>query len=309
MTRIARTLAVVTVIAAAGIVLTPPPAQAYSGSLDVSFGEHGMVTTDFGADDDGAASSAIQPDGKIVTGGHSGTDLGISSVYSDFALARYNFDGSLDGSFGTGGKVTTGFGGDEEAFSVAVQSDGKIALGGYASRGYFYDFAPICYHGHVSARQPDALIRERGGGTYVGDDDYDSSGNGQMESLGLSPGGKGGFSVKIQNDGRLASRFWIKGCANSRGFAVSYLNAGQSITTRVEAGAYATESLPPGSWAKIRLRIFVKPSVSIGATKECLLSATPEGDISTSDVVRADLSVTPDTLEVGVPDPALPSAG
>jgi len=164
MTRIARTLAVVTVIAAAGIVLTPPPAQAYSGSLDVSFGEHGMVTTDFGADDDGAASSAIQPDGKIVTGGHSGTDLGISSVYSDFALARYNFDGSLDGSFGTGGKVTTGFGGDEEAFSVAVQSDGKIALGGYASRGYFYDFAPICYHGHVSARQPDALIRERGGG-------------------------------------------------------------------------------------------------------------------------------------------------
>ena len=55
------------------------PAQARAGALDLSFGRHGMVTTDFGGYD-GARALAVQADGKLVTAG--GAD-------SDFALARY----------------------------------------------------------------------------------------------------------------------------------------------------------------------------------------------------------------------------
>ncbi len=68
---------------------------------------------------------AIQADGKIVAVGPSGADGG------DFALARYNPNGSLDTSFSGDGKQTTDFGGVDRANGVAIQADGKIvAVGG-----------------------------------------------------------------------------------------------------------------------------------------------------------------------------------
>jgi uncharacterized delta-60 repeat protein len=78
------------------------------GSLDTSFGRAGMVTTYFARRSSGEASSsiaeavAIQRDGKIVA-------AGLGNGY-DFALARYTARGSLDRSFGRGGKVLTDFG-------------------------------------------------------------------------------------------------------------------------------------------------------------------------------------------------------
>src|SRR2546422_7288241 len=70
------------------------------GSLDPTFGTGGKVTTDFSGSGsiDGALVLAIQGDGKIVTAGFSG---------GDFALARYNTNGTLDTSFDIDGKVTT----------------------------------------------------------------------------------------------------------------------------------------------------------------------------------------------------------
>src|SRR5262249_51395919 len=98
------------------------------GSLDAGFGTGGKVTTAFGSGLDHANACTIQADGKIVAVGADG---------GDFALARYNSDGSLDGTFGTGGKVTTDFGGQlEEAFGVAMQADGKIVAAGAAAGGF-----------------------------------------------------------------------------------------------------------------------------------------------------------------------------
>src|SRR5439155_16432760 len=76
-----------------------------NGSLDPTFGGSGMVTTSFGPDEDWAFDVAIQPlDHRIIAAGtsrHSGN--------MDFALVRYNTDGTLDGTFGSNGKVTTNF--------------------------------------------------------------------------------------------------------------------------------------------------------------------------------------------------------
>ena len=80
------------------------------GSMDTSFGNSGNVTTDFGGGEDNARGIAIQPDGKLVTAG-SAEDRSGPGWANDFALARYNSDGSLDTSFGNGGKVTTARGG------------------------------------------------------------------------------------------------------------------------------------------------------------------------------------------------------
>ncbi len=159
------------------------------GALDTSFGTGGKVVTPIGTGTDQASSVAVQADGKIVLGGYA---YGGSSTYNDFAVARYdadgsldtsfgnvarssrrsgaastrsmawrfsrtgrswsadspipvsdanydfalvryNTDGNLDTSFGSGGKVITPVGSSvDKATGVTIQPDGKILLGGYA---------------------------------------------------------------------------------------------------------------------------------------------------------------------------------
>ena len=102
------------------------------GNFDPTFGTGGIVTTDFGGDDDIGNAVAIQKDGKIVVAGRT-IDGG-----SDFAVARYNSDGSLDVSFGTGGKVTTNFGvlTDDIGNAIVIQKDGKIVVAGESNSNF-----------------------------------------------------------------------------------------------------------------------------------------------------------------------------
>ena len=172
-----------------------------AGTLDLTFGTLGLVTTDFGGSVDRAFAMALQPDGKLVVVGDSDanfalarynadgsldagfgtggkvittfggyrpglggdppagwqdrrggpTDTGISI---DFALARYNSDGSLDGAFGSGGRVTTNFTGasDDLGSAVALQSDGKIVVGGTSDD----NFALARYTLKASSTRPSA---------------------------------------------------------------------------------------------------------------------------------------------------------
>lgn len=107
-----------------------------NGSLDPTFGNGGKVTTDFGTASASATAVAFQPiGGKIIAAG-AATNLHASFQY-DFAVARYNSNGSLDGSFADGGKATTEFFCDDDAASaVAVQPDGKIVAAGYSTTSY-----------------------------------------------------------------------------------------------------------------------------------------------------------------------------
>jgi TonB family protein len=99
------------------------------GTLDASFGEGGKVITDFAGNYDQPHAVTLQPDGKILLVGHTAWN----ECDSDFALARYNIDGTLDTSFGQGGRVVTDFfGGRDEALAVVIQSDGRIVVTGRA---------------------------------------------------------------------------------------------------------------------------------------------------------------------------------
>ena len=101
-----------------------------NGSLDSTFGTNGIVTTDFyGGTTDEAISVCLQPNGKIIVAGKSES----SSNMIDFAIARYNSDGSLDLTFVGDGKVTTDIAGENDYGScVKIQNDGKIVLAGYS---------------------------------------------------------------------------------------------------------------------------------------------------------------------------------
>ena len=104
-----------------------------NGSLDASFGDGGKTTTDFGNGSyDYAAGLCLEPNGKILVVGDASYPVG-SGFADDFAVARYNPNGSLDTSFGTAGMLLTPIGSrDDRAQDCLAQPDGKIVVAGYS---------------------------------------------------------------------------------------------------------------------------------------------------------------------------------
>lgn len=118
------------------------------GTLDPTFGNGGVVTTHFqqqpNVNDNGSYNAvAIQSDGKIIAAGISSQNS-LSFYYSDPVLARYNSDGSLDATFGSGGKVFTNTGtqasgfyasGSMMIYNLRIAPDGSFyAIGGDGDR-------------------------------------------------------------------------------------------------------------------------------------------------------------------------------
>jgi len=97
------------------------------GSLDAPFGNNGIVVTPVGEHSLGN-DIALQQDGKIVVAGR-----GDINGQARFAVVRYNADGSLDGTFGSGVVVTMSIGTFAFLTGVAIQSDGKIVASGSAT--------------------------------------------------------------------------------------------------------------------------------------------------------------------------------
>ncbi len=169
-----------------------------NGSLDTSFGDGGVVTTTF-PEGSYAFDVALQDDSKIIAAGTVFVDFNPGeSSNTDFALARYNPDGTPDTTFGNGGQVSTDFLGlEDDAFSLLIQPDGKIvAVGSANDPATFYDFAAVRYlnNGTIDATFGD-------GGkvhTDLGDQNFD-----RARSAALQPGGHivaAGFAIS-QNGG------------------------------------------------------------------------------------------------------------
>jgi len=117
------------------VTVTPP------GSLDSTFGTGGIVTTPIGNNDAYAYALGIQTDGRIVAAGYYA-----DGSYYDFAVVRYNTNGSLDTTFGTGGIVTTPIGsGNAIANALGIQSDGRILAAGSFYNGSNDNFAVVSY--------------------------------------------------------------------------------------------------------------------------------------------------------------------
>lgn len=106
------------------------------GSLDTSLGGTGQVTTTFsllGLGVNQANAITLQNDGKIVTAG-----VAVNGTDNNFALVRYNTDGSLDTAFDGDGRVQTNFGTQllpDTANGLAIQSDGNIVAVGTSISG------------------------------------------------------------------------------------------------------------------------------------------------------------------------------
>jgi uncharacterized delta-60 repeat protein len=148
------------------------------GTLDTSFNGNGKIVTPIvgGTINEEVFAVAIQPDGKIVAAGHNG---------ADFAVLRFNPNGSFDTTFDSDGIATTSIGSQrDEASSVALQSDGKIVLGGFANSGSFNQAAIVRYN-------PDGSL----------DTTFDGDGK---TTIDIEPFSSEDFkSVLVQSDGKI----------------------------------------------------------------------------------------------------------
>jgi uncharacterized delta-60 repeat protein len=184
------------------------------GTVDLTFGDEGAVRTAIGDYfHDLAYATAVQADGKILLAGQSGNN-------SDFALARYNSDGSLDTTFGTSGVAVTDIGRidsvwgghlatNDEGHDMLLQGDGKIVVAGLSNG----DFTLARYN-------PDGSL------------DTSFSGDGKAH-IRLGSHGDHAPSVALQADGKLVVAGYsldaVSGGPSSDDFSILRFNADGSL--------------------------------------------------------------------------------
>ncbi len=220
------------------------------GSLDPTFGTDGKVTTRIGEGTAQVSALAVQTDGKVIAAGSAGRR---------FALVRYNPDGSLDTSFGTGGTVTARFDGNEASEdtvqAVALQPNGKIVVAGKTSRLVSGERLPS-----PSLRDSCAIAR------YNPDGSRDASfgmngveltsvgiGSAWVQALALQPDGKlvvsgysaeGGILIRYNPDGSVDTSFDKNGTVTSH--IGEYGGVGQAIALQTDSKIVAAGSAGSG---------------------------------------------------------------
>ena len=222
-------------------------------ALDPSFGTSGKVTSSFSGYGF-VRSLAVQPDGKMLVAGYGGGPGGYG-----WYLARYDADGSLDSTFGTGGKVTLDFnGGSDNAWGLALTPDGKIVAGGNETDGTGQRFA-------VARFNPDGSL----------DTDFNTAGmvTGfaagshayavKVDGLGriTAAGDDGGdFALaRYEPDGSLDTGFGSSGTittdfgSSDWAFSIALTSDGGVIAAGTSGSSFALARYAPGGTAKQRL--------------------------------------------------------
>ncbi|MFO1485837.1 MAG: Ig-like domain-containing protein [Verrucomicrobiaceae bacterium] len=179
------------------------------GDLDPTFGSGGIVTASIGTGNDVATSMVVQPDGKIVVAGHT-----LNGGNYDFALARFNSDGTLDTTFNGTGRVLTDFNNSTDyGRGVALQSDGKIVVVGVSGSAV-------------------AVARYNSDGTP--DTSFGPAGTGRLVTTGINAGSEGN-AVVVQPDGKIV----VAGVATGQ-FGILRYNPDGSLDNGFASGGLAT---------------------------------------------------------------------
>lgn len=177
-------------------------------ALDSGFGESGKVTTAIGRISDSANSVALQDDGKIVVAGDT-----IAPGNNNFAVARYNANGSLDTSFNGTGKATADFSEIDYGRSVAVHGDGRIVVAGYTTKSY-------------ESKKECALACFKATGSL----DTSFNGTGKVTTNFGGDGNAEGRSVAVQTDGKIVVVGYATAGSTEK-FALARYNADGALDT------------------------------------------------------------------------------
>jgi uncharacterized delta-60 repeat protein len=257
----------------------PCPAQAADGSLDSTFGTGGKVTTHFSGtgSSDFATAVAIQTDGRIVAAGVSNIKNGPVD-HTPFSLARYNSDGSLDSTFGTGGKVTTSIGRHNElASAVAVQTDGKIVAVGSAT------ITAIDGCDQFGCSDRFVLVRYNSDGTL--DTSFGGSGIVITDISGTGQSFDRANAVAIQADGKIVAAGSSSSLGGGDSFAMSRYNSDGSLDTSFGTGGKVLDltNTPPVAVAiQTDGKIVAVGTIFVSSDDFALARYNSDGSVDTS---------------------------
>ena len=179
------------------------------GSLDTSFADSGKVTTNVGTKNGGAESVTMQSDGKIVVAGNSFN----ASGNNDFAVVRYNANGTLDTSFNENGKAAADFGAQDFGQSVAMHDDGRIVVAGYTTKS-------------PESKKECALACFKANGSL----DTSFNGTGKVTTDFGDDGNAEGRSVAVQTDGKIVVVGYASAGSTEK-FALARYNADGTLDT------------------------------------------------------------------------------
>ena len=135
---------------------------------------------------------------------------------------------------------------------------------------------------------PDARIATTG--AIAGDNVYNTTGKGQLQTRTIARNSSGTFSLNLSNDRFSADTFQIKGPGSASEFTVQYLSGTTDITATVVAGTYKILSLPGGGNRVITLKVTVASSVRIGAVHTWLVTQKSQWS-GLTDAVKAKVKV------------------
>lgn len=197
------------------------------GTPDRSFDGDGERTIDVGDNFSVARDVLIQRDGKIVVVGET-QDTGLFSDNDfNFAVARLNRDGSLDGSFDDDGRRQVGFGAQDFAEAVTIDNNNKIIIVGSSGGTEFGTTASF-----DSARRQIAITRLNISGTV--DRTFGAAGDGTVLTAVSQRPYSRARAVVVQRGGKIvvAGSTGDNMIANGLDFAmVRFLENGRIDTT------------------------------------------------------------------------------
>ena len=246
------------------------PVWAADGDLDITFGDGGIVTTPKAEENtyESGKALAFQPDGKIIVVGTTYRYIPGDQI-QHFQVVRYNADGSLDNSFGVGGKVNNEFTSYRDAaFSVALQNDRKIVVA-----GTFIDIrSGNSYIGLVRYNENGSLDEEFGVGgivkTVVVDE---STGN----SVFIQPDDKivvAGISSLFGNQSFLVARYNSDGSLDE-----DFDEDGIALTPMSSSGTYVNSAV-----LQTDGKILVAGSTTDGRDYETIVRYNSDGSLDNS---------------------------
>jgi len=224
-------------------------AMAAPGDLDTTFGSGGKVLTSISGTDR-AYCVAVQSDGKIVIAGYAGSDI---------AVVRYTSTGALDPTFGSGGIVTTSLtGGNDYAFGITLQSDGKIVVTGIVNGGTAI-----------------ALLRYTSSGALDGNF---GSGGIVTTAIGTNTFNQA-YSLALQSDGKIVVAGVTAGSDDD--FAVLRYTASGALDTSFGSGGIVTTPIASGSTdIGISVALQNDGKIVVAGTSGILFQGVPIGDFA-----------------------------
>ncbi len=219
------------------------------GSLDPGFGNGGKVQTPFSGNESFVQTIAVQPDGKIVAGGYT---VNFPNG-KDFAIVRYNTDGSIDTDFGDNGKVITTISNNGDFITeLIIELDGRITAGGYKSSENYPYMCMVRYNVDGSIDASFGID-----GIVINDDDNSRNCSIARQADGkyLMAGCPSGFYflvIRYNSDGTKDSSFGVGGVVDlSYGGAVKVLV--QTDNKIVAYGSIYNDELTEVCFANVRL--------------------------------------------------------